>query len=87
MKQLQNPKQYYSNSFLLNLPIVEIDNTPCRELVRDERYKVTSCQCHGDCDCYGSIRGKIITYYRKVEFDGTDKMFYDEEMLKQKNHE
>lgn len=87
MKQFQNPKQYYSNNFLLNLPIVKIDNIPYRKLIRDERYTVTSCQCYGDCDCYGKTRGEIVTYFRKVEFDGTDKMFYDKEMLKEKNHE
>lgn len=84
MKYFGDPKQYYSNSFLLELPIVEIDNIPCRKLIRDERYTVTSCQCYGDCDCYGSIRGEVVTYFRKVEFDGTNKMFYDEEMLKTK---
>ena len=76
--RILNPKKCYSEFFLLNLDIVEIDGIKFRKLIRDERRKITSCQCYHDCSCNGSVVGKIVEYFRKVEYDNTDKAFYSD---------
>ena len=76
--RILNPKKYYSTEKLSNLPVVEINGTKFRKLTRDERRTITSCQCNHDCSCNGSVVGKIVDYFRKVEFDNTDKAFYSD---------
>lgn len=78
MKKLLNPKSFYSKQELLNLPIREINGKKFRVLVKDERYIVTSCQCFKDCNCQGSISGELVTYYRSLQYDNTDKAFYSD---------
>jgi hypothetical protein len=78
------PLNSVSNEFLLSLPIIEHNGVQFRKWVKDERYRYryTGCQCFkSDCGCpemNGEERGAIRTYYRKVEFDNTNKAFYDD---------
>jgi hypothetical protein len=78
--RLLNPKNYYSDDTLLNLPIIEHNGNNYRVLVRDESYRTpTGCQCFKDCNCaedYGKWIEKSTTYYRNVLNDNTDKAFY-----------
>lgn len=76
--RILNPLKSYSNEKLLNLPIVEINGIKFRKLIRDERRLVRSCQCYKDCSCNGSIVGEIVEYFRKIEYDNTDKAFYSD---------
>ena len=76
--RILNPKKYYSTEKLSNLPIVEINGIKFRKIIRDERKLITSCQCYHDCECKGSVVGEIVEYFRKVEFDNTDKAFYSD---------
>lgn len=76
IKKILEPIKTYSNEFLMNLPIKEINGKKFRLLTRDERRRITSCQCFKDCECYDSIVGEIVFYYRSIENDGTDKAFY-----------
>ena len=76
--RILNPLKSYSNEKLLNLPIVEINGIKFRKIIRDERRLITSCQCYHDCKCNGSLVGRIVEYFRKVEYDNTDKAFYSD---------
>ena len=76
--RILNPLKSYSNDKLLNLPIVEINGIKFRKLIRDERRLITCCQCYHDCKCSISLVGKIVEYFRKVEYDNTDKAFYSD---------
>lgn len=77
-----NPNKYISKEEILKLPIVFHEEVPFRKWVKDETYILNgSCQCPQDCNCSemaGQVAGKIVTYYRKVEFDNTDKAFYED---------
>lgn len=77
-KKILNPTSFYKPDYLLSLPIKIINGRRLRVLTQDERVKVTSCQCYHDCDCYGSVVGKIEEYYRLVEHDNTNRAFYSD---------
>ena len=74
--RILNPKKLFTEEYLGRLPVVDVDGTLFRKLVRDERRIVTSCQCFGDCSCRGSITGGLVEYFRRKDYDGTDKAFY-----------
>jgi len=83
MKKILNPLRLVSNEFLNSLPIIEHNGQNFRKWEKDERYifRYKGCQCFKDCDCHkddGKMIGGINTYYRAVEFDGTDKAFHSQ---------
>lgn len=83
--KITNPKSKFTDFFLKNLPIKTINGILFRVLVVDQRRVVTSCQCFKDCNCKGKIDGLIVTYYRQVSFDETDKAFSTKIIVKEKS--
>lgn len=83
MEKILNPLRLLSKEDIKSLPVVEYNGFKFRKWVKDETYinKYKGCQCFGDCSCPdddGKVMGSINTYYRRIEFDDTDKAFYDD---------
>ena len=80
-RRLTNPKRL-KNIDLETLEIVEIDDSKYRMFITEHKHiDDGSCQCYKDCDCSerrGSITNTETTWYRNIDFDGTDKSFYSE---------
>jgi hypothetical protein len=76
MKKLTNPQSL--NIDLLKLDLVLFDGIFYRVFSRDLKiYPSLGCQCFKDCNCNpGETQLIKERWYRKAEFDNTDKCFY-----------
>ena len=79
-RRLTNPKRIKIN--LLCLPIEEHEGGEYRVFNQTvSSVDDGSCQCYKDCDCsdrQGEVTKTETTWYRSIDFDGTDKAFYSE---------